>query len=132
AVRVRDQFLSIAAHELKTPLTPLLGQAQLLLRRAERDNSLNERDRRAIQMIADQAARLSLLVTSLLDLNRLQSGNITLSTKQLDLCALLRRLSEELQATLARHTIVLDQPPEPVQIVGDPLRLEQVFQNLLQ
>ncbi|NTU83067.1 MAG: GAF domain-containing protein [Chloroflexales bacterium] len=132
AVRVREQFLSIAAHELKTPLTPLLGQAQLLERRAQRAGQLTEHDRRALRVIASQAQRLDQLVRSMLDLTRLQTGRLTLKRAPLDLCDLARQLADELQPTLERHQVALDLPEGPVIVDGDPLRLEQVLLNLLQ
>jgi hypothetical protein len=59
AVRLRDTFLTVLAHELRTPLTSLLGNAQLLLRRAQREHILAEREQRNVQVIVDQAARLN-------------------------------------------------------------------------
>jgi K+-sensing histidine kinase KdpD len=59
AVRLRDQFLSIAAHELKTPLTSLIGYAQLFQRRTRRAGSLSAADQRALGVIVAQAAALA-------------------------------------------------------------------------
>ncbi|HEU4325960.1 MAG TPA: ATP-binding protein [Roseiflexaceae bacterium] len=132
AVQVRDRFLSVAAHELKTPLTPLLGQAQLLERRAAADGQLDERYRRSAQVIAEQAGRLSLLIARLLDLSRLQSARAALASEQLDLSALARRLVEELRPTLTQHTLELALPPAPLLLNGDSVRLGQVLGNLLQ
>jgi signal transduction histidine kinase len=71
AIRARDAFLSIASHELKTPLTTLMGYTTLLQRRGERgESTLGERDRRAIQVINEQAGRLNKMIGSLLDLSR--------------------------------------------------------------
>ncbi|HEY1013202.1 MAG TPA: PAS domain S-box protein, partial [Herpetosiphonaceae bacterium] len=72
AVRARDQFLSIAAHELKTPITTILGNAQLLRRRADREGAASSRDQRALRALAEQAQRLSRLSVSLLDLSRIE------------------------------------------------------------
>jgi len=62
AIAVRDQFLSTAAHELKTPLTSLLGNVQLMNRRAQREGSLPERERNAMQVIHAQTQRLGKMV----------------------------------------------------------------------
>src|SRR6185295_19054901 len=72
AVRLRDQFLSIAAHELRTPLTSLMGQAQLFQRRAEREGQLSERDQRTLRIINEQVTRLNRMVSALLDVSRLE------------------------------------------------------------
>jgi signal transduction histidine kinase len=72
------------------------------------------------------------MVLSLLDLSRIETGQLSIEHGQVDLAALARRLGEEVQPTLERHTLQLDVPAGPVWIEGDALRLEQVLQNLLQ
>jgi signal transduction histidine kinase len=61
AIHLRDEFLSIAAHELKTPVTALMGYTQVLQRRLGRSDSVSERDLRALGVIAEQAERLGRL-----------------------------------------------------------------------
>src|SRR5207249_605422 len=70
AIQVRDQFLSIASHELKTPLTSLLGNAQLLQRRAERNGTVAGSGAKAIRVIVEQAKRLNKMILGLLDVSR--------------------------------------------------------------
>ena len=131
AVRVRDQFLSIASHELKTPLAALVGNAQLLQRRAKRDGTLTERDQRAVGVITEQAFRLNSMIDALLDVSYLQSGQLTFTVSPLDICALSRQLLEEVEPSLTQHTMQLDCSHEPLIIVGDELRLGQVLRNLI-
>jgi PAS domain S-box-containing protein len=131
AVQVRDAFLSIAAHELKTPLTSLYGNAQLLQRRAQRDGSTSERDTRAINVIVEQANRLNRMIVALLDVTRLEKGQLSIERAQIDLAALVAKTIDEMRLTLTRHTIAYALPPEPIYIEGDDLRLQQVFQNLI-
>ncbi len=130
AVRARDNFLSIAAHELKTPLTSLLGYADLLRRRAGRDGA-TDRDQRAVQVICEQSKRLNRMIAALLDLSRIQTGQLSIEHGLFDLGALARRIVEEVQSTLQQHTLELVLPEEPIMIEGDELRLEQVLQNLI-
>lgn len=132
AVRARDAFLSIAAHELKTPLTSLMGYADLLRRRAERDASINERDLRAMRVITQQAARLNRMISSLLDLSRIQTGQLSIEHSQVDLVQLVKRLGDEIQPTIQHYTLEIETPTEPLLVEGDELRLEQVIQNLIQ
>jgi PAS domain S-box-containing protein len=132
AVHIRDEFLSIAAHELKTPVTSLLAYSQVLQRRVERERTASERDKRAIKVIGEQASRLSRLIASLLDLSRIETGHFVLERRKVDLVALARRVVEEAQPTVDRHELAFSAPDEPVPIEGDDLRLEQVIQNLLQ
>jgi len=131
-VRMRDEFLTVASHELRTPLTALLGNAQLLKRHAQRATVFSERDRRSVDVIADQASRLNRMVLTLLDLSRLQMGQMTLQRAPLDLGALARRVVEEVRPTNTKHTIEYIGPDAPLMIDGDALRLEQVLQNLVQ
>lgn len=131
AIRLRDTLFSVAAHELKTPLTSLLGQIQLLQRRAAREGTLAERDQRSLAVVADQSQRLNKLVVSLLDVSRLREGRLALDRTPLDIVALVDRVVGELQPTLEQHQLVRVGAAAPLWIVGDGLRLEQVLQNLI-
>jgi signal transduction histidine kinase len=132
AVSLRDRFLSVASHELKTPLTSLLLQAQLLQRRVERLAALPEREQRAIQVITAQAQRLDRMIAALLDVSRLELGQLSLSRSAVDLCALARRVVSEVQPTTEAHVVSCTAPEDALIIDGDELRLEQVLQNLIQ
>lgn len=132
AVRVRDAFLSVAAHELKTPLTTLYGNVQLLQRRSQREGTLNERDQRTLRIIFEQTGRLNKMITALLDLSRLQMGQFSIQPQPLDLAVLSRRVVDELQLSLERHLVSLDGVDSAAMVLGDELRLEQVIQNLIQ
>ncbi|HJZ46086.1 MAG TPA: ATP-binding protein [Roseiflexaceae bacterium] len=131
AVRLRDQFLSIASHELKTPLTALLGNAQMLQRRAAREGNFSERNQRAVQVITDQAMRLNKMIAALLDISRIEMGQLSIDRAPMDLCALARRVVAEMQPTLERHTIAYSDTGAPLVVEGDELRLEQVLHNLI-
>lgn len=132
AIAARDQFLSIASHELKTPLTSLLGYVGLLQRRLGRREQLSATDQRALQVIAAQAQRLNTLIVSLLDTSRLEGGQLSIAPGRLDLCALARRVIDEAAPAYERHVLSVDLPETPVLVEGDELRLEQALQNLLQ
>jgi PAS domain S-box-containing protein len=132
AIQLRDQFLSVAAHELKTPLTALLGNAQLLQRRVAREPVLTARDQRNLAVVVEQAQRLNQLVTALLDLSRLETGQLAIQQEPLDLGALARRAVEAAAGSLEGRGLKLRCPSDAVMVYGDPLRLEQVLQNLLQ
>ena len=132
AVRMRDVFLSIASHELKTPLTSLLGSVQLLQRRVARENSLSERDQRMLELINMQVSRLTRMVRALLDISRIQTGQFSIDRAPIDLCVLARRVVEEAELTLdEQHTLAYRGEDAPLMVDGDALRLEQVLQNLI-
>ncbi|QDE72137.1 GAF domain-containing protein [Myxococcus xanthus] len=131
AVKARDELLSVAGHELKSPLNALQLQIHLLARMA-RDamavDGLAERAERA----AKAGQRLGLLIDDLLDVSRLSSGRLGLKREEVDLAALTRelvgRMSEELALAGNEVRLLLDRP---VSGQWDRLRLEQVLVNLL-
>jgi PAS domain S-box-containing protein len=132
AVQARDVFFSVASHELKTPLTSLLGNIQLIQRRAVREGFLNERDQRAFAVIAAQTRRLNEMIDALLDVSRLESGQLSLERTVFDLRTLVEQVVSELQPSLNNHTIVFQGPDVALLVEADSLRFEQVLQNLIQ
>jgi PAS domain S-box-containing protein len=88
AVRLRDQFVSVAAHELRTPLTALLSAAQLLQRRLRPTEHLDPRNSRTLTVLVQQAVRLNTMIHGLLDLSRIETGQLALDNRPLDLAAL--------------------------------------------
>jgi signal transduction histidine kinase len=131
ALQLRDIFFSVAAHELKTPLTSLIGHAQLLQRRAYQEANLSERDQRSVDVICGQASRLSQMVSALLDITRIEQGRLSIAPAPLNLVLLARRVVDEMRPTLELHTLEYSDEGEPLIVIGDALRLEQVLQNLI-
>jgi signal transduction histidine kinase len=131
AVQVRDEFLSVAAHELKTPVTTLLGFSQLLLSQLKQERGLDDRVvGRALLAVERGANRMSRLVSQILDVSRLDSGRLVLDRQLTDLAALVQEITATMQSTTSRHTL-LARTPAVVPALVDPLRLEQVVTNLL-
>ncbi|HYN87054.1 MAG TPA: PAS domain-containing sensor histidine kinase [Ardenticatenaceae bacterium] len=132
-VRLRDEFLAVASHELRTPLTVILGNVELLQRSMTRQNSSGERDLRRVQLVYAQVIRLNRLVQSLLDLSRMAEGQLSLAQEPLDVCALIEELIEEFRPTMAEgYRLDFRPPPGPCLVLGDRLRLQQVFQNIIE
>ena len=131
AVAIRDEFLSIAAHELKTPITSLLGAAQLLIRQQEREVTLAPGQiRRSMQIVHRQAARMSRLVTQLLETSRLDSGQFLPRRSLVNVTSLVSTAVEQARGATDRHEIVLSAPASvPAHV--DATRIEQVVSNLL-
>jgi signal transduction histidine kinase len=134
AVQVREEFLSIAAHELRTPLTSMRLQMELLGRDVSAlppDEQYGAMQNR-VGILVRQTDRLNHLVSTLLELSRLSAGRLKLDMVELDLCEVVRgvsdRFGEEVERTSARLTLGL---PETATTIGDRLRLEQVVTNLL-
>jgi len=132
AIRLRDTFLTVASHELKTPLTTLLGMVHLLERQASRDAAWNDQSHHVLQRIAQQAWRLTTMVDGLLDLSRLESGQFALTPAPLDLAALVQQVVTAWAARVDTHALTYDAPTTPLVVLGDAGRLEQVLDNVLQ
>jgi PAS domain S-box-containing protein len=131
AIRMRDGFLSVAAHELKTPITNLQGFAQVTLRHLEKAESIDPaRIMHALKMIDTQSGKLAQLVKQLLDITRLQSGQSMLTMTSVNVTELAQQVIALIETQSTKHTFVL-QAPSSMMIEADTLRLEQVLVNLL-
>jgi signal transduction histidine kinase len=131
AIRERDEFLSVAAQELKTPVTSLRGFAQVTLRRREKTGVLDPQQVwHAFRVIDRQSDRLSRLVSHLLDISRIDAGQLALDPVLAELTTVVRDVAQTAQATASRHTIVV-RAPAAVWARVDRLRLEQVLMDLL-
>ncbi|MFL5347837.1 MAG: PAS domain S-box protein [Hyalangium sp.] len=129
SVRLRDEFLSIASHELKTPLTALQLQLHSLRERLEKlDSKLAGKLDRASR----SSERLGDLVESLLDVSRIATGRFDLQPQRFDLAEAVREICERIRdvATKAGCELIL-QADQPLMGTWDRLRLEQVLNNLL-
>jgi signal transduction histidine kinase len=124
ATRLKDDFLSAAAHDLKTPLTSLVGHAQLLARQASRNDGRVEP--RSLEIIQAQSARLRSLVDELLDANRVERG---LLADQREPGDLLNILIEVCVTDSKSHRIVIE-ASEPLKGQFDLTRMRQLFMNL--
>lgn len=131
AVQARDVFLSIAAHEIKSPLTALLGRIQLLQRRLAPAGVTDAGLLRDVAAVREQAWRLNTLVDMLLDVSRIEAGQLVIARQPLELRGLARQVAAELEPGLTRHQLSLDVPDTPLIVMGDQVRLMQVLRNLL-
>ena len=135
ALRARDEFLSIASHELKTPLTSLRLQTQLLNRQIAKNDPDAYRKPRVDQLAEQtdkQTLRLVRLVDDMLDIARIRSGKLTIQPEPFDLCELVqdtvkRMHSQFVDAGCGDPKLVLC---EPVHGEWDRMRMEQVLDNL--
>jgi PAS domain S-box-containing protein len=131
AIRVRDEFLSIASHELRNPVAGMKGAAQMLRRADERGQLDGARLRRYVGMIEQTANRLATLTEDLLDVSRLQQGVLPLRPRRTDLAALIGSVIARFQEQSPAHQLALDLGCSPDPAVVDPDRIEQVLENLL-
>jgi PAS domain S-box-containing protein len=131
AVHAQDEFLSIASHELRTPVAAVKATAQLAKRSIQRNQFEPTRTMRQMESIARAADRLAALVDDLLDVSRLRTGQLRLRREPLDLRSLVPEIVARHTATSVGHEFKVDLGDEPLQVFADPLRFEQVLDNLL-
>lgn len=129
ADRLKSTFVSIVSHELKTPVATILGYAETLARPDARWDWATARE--LAQIIKDEAVRLDRLITDLLDVSRLQAGALPLAVEDVALDALARRVVQRFQPQAERHELSARFPEDFPLVKGDPLRLEQVLNNLV-
>jgi len=132
-IQLKDIFVSRASHELKTPITTIRGQTQLILRRLTKSQSTAPELRSLhphLEKIDTQTHRLHALIDDLLDMNSLNSGRSSLRLARCDLGSLCLEIVED-QRTLSDRDIELDLPSDPVLLQADCQRLTQVIVNLI-
>jgi signal transduction histidine kinase len=127
ATRLKEDFLSAAAHDLKTPLTTVVAQAEFLERRATREPNAPA-DIAGIQRVVRESKRLAGLVGDLLDATRLEQGKLVGEREPVDLATLAQEVCEH---GAGDETCAVE-VSAPVVGVYDRRRLEQLFQNLIE
>ncbi len=130
AVAARDEFVSVATHELRTPITALRLVAQsLLIGRGRGREATPERIASALSTIEYQTERLNRLMTRLLDYTRIGADKLQVEPVPTDLPTLIRSLLAE-RPPQADHPLLFE-GPEHLEVSVDPLRFEQVLTNLV-
>ena len=141
AIQLRNQFLSIASHELKTPLTSIYGILQLQERmaRMKKDDGLagsaedEERKRSFLKIMIRQVERLNELIDGLLDVSRIQNGRFMVEPTETDVAVVVRdAVNSRLTVIAHEATVTLHmEGPDSFLAVVDPVRLEEVVTNLV-
>ncbi len=126
----KSAFLASLAHELRNPLAPIRSSIELLQRLPA---SADPRVARAQDIIERQCTRLAVLVDDLLDLSRIDSGNVSLRHERVDVAQVIDRAAARHAAMLRdrRQTLTVDVPRNRLRVIGDPDRLEQLFGILI-
>ncbi|MBV8340986.1 MAG: response regulator [Gammaproteobacteria bacterium] len=129
AVRQKDAFLAMLAHELRNPLSPIRHASELLTRSLRAD----PRAQSLVAMIARQTEHLSRLVDDLLDVARIAQNRIVLKKGPVEIGSLIDQAVETVQAIISEkgHRLRVDKPKTPLYVHGDRARLAQSLSNLL-
>ena len=125
----KDEFLATLAHELRNPLAPIRNAVSLLKLQGSPEGGAVW----AREVIDRQAAHMARLLDDLLDVGRISRGRLELRKERLSLASVVEAAVETSRPAIegARHSLSIELPEEPVALDGDPVRLSQVFSNLL-
>ncbi|MEK7469005.1 MAG: PAS domain S-box protein [Planctomycetota bacterium] len=129
--RRKDEFLAMLSHELRNPLAPIISATHLLA--LQENGQENPVQRQAREVIERQVAHLTRIVSDLLEVSRVVSGHIQIRLETVDFCQVVRHTLESARPLVARRKqqVVLRLPKDPVWVMADSTRLEQVAMNLL-
>jgi len=130
AERLRDEFISVVSHELRSPLTPIRGFAQIIARDLEREGE-HEQHVAWLTTLQRHTDRLTRLVDDLLDVSRLRAGRLQVRRERVDLVEICRAIVDSKRTTVDSHQIALetDLRSLPADMDGD--RIHQVIDNLV-
>ncbi len=138
AISQRDQFLSIASHELKTPLTAIYGLLQLQSRMLKKNQGAPigvsgvEKQAEFLKIVTRQSERLNELIDGLLDVSRIQNGRFSVEPSQVELTGIVREtLGHRLKAISDEAGVTIQTDiPDKLDAWVDPVRFEEVVSNL--
>jgi PAS domain S-box-containing protein len=128
--QIKDDFLALASHELKTPLAALMGYIHLLKRWSAKQQ-IDPRIEQALAAMRSESEQLDRLINDLLDVSRIQTGRLHMRCHPLDLTTLLTRMIASIQLVFPDHEFILEFPSDtPIIVKADTQRIEQVVVNL--
>ena len=128
--RMREEFISVVAHDLRNPIAVIAGYAALLERMPTERHSTPQ-EQRAVASIHTSAQRLGRMVADLLDASRIEACRLALDPECVDLARLVREVVERTAASTAGHPVQLVVPEALPMVWADPGRVEQILANLL-
>ncbi|HEX2195418.1 MAG TPA: GAF domain-containing protein [Actinomycetota bacterium] len=129
ADRTKSEFVSMLAHELKGPMTTILGFSETL--KQQWDRVPDDKKLSIIDIVSKETGRLSRLVNDLLDVSRMEAGTLRYELSPVSLQELLDSIMTVHTSLSAQHLVVNDLPPDMPKVLADNDRLRQVFINLL-
>ena len=128
AVRIRDEFISIASHELRTPITSLKVYTQVMRKRFRREDDAMTSGQ--LERMEAQIDKLAKLITDLLDVSKIETGRLEYRSAPFDIESLVREIVDQLRLSTETHEIDVE-GEGPVTIAGDADRIGQIITNLL-
>ncbi len=121
-------LIKMASHELKTPVTTINGYVQLLMNMYK--DATDPMLMNSLSIINKHVAKLTKLITDVLDVNRIESGNLSLTKEDFNITELVREIIQDVQMTVSTHKIIFDTDTDTM-VFADRDRISQVLINLL-
>lgn len=128
--RAKDEFLAVAAHELRSPLAAVRSYADLLLRR-EQQREGDHRDLHGLTILSQQVAHMLRLVDNLLDVSRLDAGQFDLQYQQVNLVGLAQQVIDQQRPNAGQRDLLLEAESAELMVTCDAMRIRQVLTNLI-
>jgi two-component system phosphate regulon sensor histidine kinase PhoR len=129
--RAKDDFLAVAAHELRSPLAAVRGYTDLLVRREQRRSEEDSPELRGLNVLAQQVTHMLRMVDNILDVTRIDAGQISLQIQRVNLVALAEQVIEQQRPAAGERELVLESAEHELNVACDSLRIRQVLTNLV-
>lgn len=132
-IAARDALLAVAGHELRNPMTPILGRVEMLKRMVAKPGFQVERVQKSLEQIEWLIDQYMKRATTLLDVSRITSGKLALNSTPVEVCGLVRQVVENFRP-IADHSgceLTLNLPDGELAVSGDILALEEIIDNLV-
>ena len=129
--RAKDDFLAVAAHELRSPLAAVRGYTDLLVRREQRRSDEDSPELRGLTILAQQVTHMLRMVDNILDVSRIDAGQVSLQEQPVNLVALAEQVIEQQRPTAGDRVLDLESQAPELVLPCDSLRIRQVLTNLV-
>ncbi|RRR76596.1 MAG: GAF domain-containing protein [Candidatus Viridilinea halotolerans] len=129
--RAKDEFLAVAAHELRSPLAAVRSYADLLLRREQQRGEGDHRDLHGLTILTQQVGHMLRMVDNLLDVSRIDAGQLDLQRQQVNLVSIASQVLDQQRPAASGRNLNLEAPDDHLMVTCDALRIRQVLTNLI-
>lgn len=127
--RMKDEFISVVSHELRTPLTSIRGALGLLA--GGKVGPFPEKAQRMLDIAVSNTDRLVRLINDILDIERIDSGRVTMQKREVEIGELMAQAVEVMRPMADKNNVTLDLNPVTATVLADPDRMIQTFTNLI-
>ncbi len=129
--RAKDEFLAVAAHELRSPLAAVRSYADLLLRREQQRAEADSRDLHGLTILTQQVSHMLRMVDNLLDVSRIDAGQLDLQIQPVNLISLATQVLDQQRPSAGARALILEADEEELTVACDTMRIRQVLTNLV-